>query len=99
MASITLTAQQEEEALQLAARAQELAHDELLQVARTLVSKEESQLFGQTEFDVRDILLGIGAKVYELYLAQKKTATSAPASSALTASKRRNSKAFATKPR
>ena len=99
MSAITLTAQQEEEAQQLAARAQELAHAELLQMARTLVGKEESQLFGQTEFDLRDILLRVGAKMYELYLAKKKTATSAAASSAPTVSKQRNSRTTARKPR
>jgi hypothetical protein len=97
MSMTTLTAQQEEEAQQLAARAQELAADEFLQMARTLVSKEERQLFGQTELDLRDILLRVGAKMYELYLAQKKTATSVPASSARTVSKRRNSRTTARK--
>jgi hypothetical protein len=99
MSTRTLTLQQEQEAQRLAARAQELAYDDFLQMARTLVAKDESQLFGQTEFELRDLLLRVGAKMYEDYLAQKKTATSAPASSVLTASKRRNSKATAAKPR
>ena len=44
---------------------------------RTLVGSDSP--FGQTEFAVRDILLRVGAKVYEQHLAQKKTATKAPA--------------------
>jgi hypothetical protein len=97
MSTINLTSEQEKEALQLATKAQELAYDELLQMARTLVSKKDAQLFGQTEFDLRDLVLRIGAKMVEVYLAQKKTATSAAASSAPTVGKRPNSRATAPK--
>jgi hypothetical protein len=97
MSTITLTPEQEKQAQQLATRAQELAHAEFLQMARTLVSKNERDLFGQTEFQLRDLLLSVGAKMYELFLAQKKTATSAAALSAPAVSKRRNFKATATK--
>jgi hypothetical protein len=70
-----LTAEQEKEAQLLAERLRAAAGDELLQMARLLVSKKSSQIFGATEFEVRDILLKVGAKVYEEYLREKKTAT------------------------
>ena len=62
---------------QLAEAIAEAASQEFLQLARTLVGSDSP--FGQTEFAVRDILLRVGAKVYEQHLAQKKTATKAPA--------------------
>jgi hypothetical protein len=74
-----LTPAQEEEAQQLAKGFAEAASEEFLKVARTLVGTETTALFGQTEFTIRDVLLRIGAKVYQQYLEQKKTATKAPA--------------------
>lgn len=67
--------------------------EELLALARLLVSKEGRDLFGDTEFEVRKIVHRIGAKAYETHLAQKKTATTAPASTARTARKAPSSKA------
>ncbi len=86
---------------ELEAKAQELlthlrsrADDDLLALARLLVSKEDHEIFGATEFQVRDIVHRIGAKALETHLAQKKTtATKAPASSARTANKPPNSTA------
>jgi hypothetical protein len=79
---------------ELEAKAQELlthlrskADDELLALARLLVSKEDHEIFGETEFQARDIVHRIGAKAFETHLAQKKTATKAPASSARVANK------------
>lgn len=69
---------QENEAQQLAEAFAQAASDDFLHLARTLVASGPSP-FGQTEFDVRDLLLRTGAKVYEQYLTQKKTATKAPA--------------------
>jgi hypothetical protein len=62
------------------------ADDELLAIARLLVSKEDRDIFGDTEFEVRDLVHRIGAKALETYLAQKKTATRARASIAQAAS-------------
>ena len=92
MFSPVLSPTKEAEAQELADRAQQAVADEILQIARLLVSKETPQLFGQTEFDVRDLVLRIGAKVVELHLAKKKTATRGAVSSARTASKRRSSR-------
>jgi hypothetical protein len=99
MSLTTLSVEQEQEAQRLAARVQDAIEAEVLQMARTLVGKDTAHLFGQTEFDIRDIALRIGAKMYELHLAEKKTAMSAPVSSVHTASKRRNCKTIAPKPR
>ena len=84
---------------ELEAKAQELlthlrsqADDELLALARLLVSKEDHEIFGDTEFQARDIVHRIGAKALETHLAQKKAATKGRASSARTASKAPSSK-------
>lgn len=73
-----LNATQENEAQQLAQAFAQAASDDFLQLARLLVASGQAP-FGQTEFAVRDILLRTGAKVYEQYLTQKKTATKGPA--------------------
>jgi hypothetical protein len=69
-----LNAAQESEAQQLAEAFAQAASDEFLQLARTLVGSGHSP-FGKAEFVARDILLRVGAKAYEHYLAQKKTRT------------------------
>ena len=95
----TLTVEQEAEAQRLALRIQEAARADILALARLLVSKPEADLFGATEFQARDVAHHLAAKAFEVHLAEKKTATSAPASSAATASKPRSSRATGTKRR
>jgi hypothetical protein len=73
-----LTPSQESEAQQLAQAFAQAASDDFLQLARTLLASGQAP-FGKTEFAVRDILLRTGAKVYQHYLTQKKTATKEPA--------------------
>ena len=90
-----LTLELEAQAQELLTRLRSQADDELLAVARLLVSKEDCELFGDTEFQVRDIVHRIGANAYETHLAQKKTATKARASSARNANKAPSSKATA----
>ena len=78
MASSTrssLSSEQEAEAHALAERLRELADEEFLQMARLLVSKPDREIFGDTEFQLRDILLKVGAKGLEEHLRQKKTGT------------------------
>lgn len=89
---------------ELEAKAQELlthlraqADDELLALARLLVSKQDHEIFGDTEFQARDIVHRIGAKAFEAHLAQKKTATKAPALSARVANQAPNSMTSARK--
>lgn len=78
MASLTrvsLSAEKEAEAQALAQRLRALADEELVQMARLLVSKADRDIFGDTEFQLRDILAKVGAKALEEHLRQKKTAT------------------------
>ncbi len=79
MSRITLSAQQEVEAKLLEAKIQEAVRAEIEDLARLVVSKGDRDLFGQTEFQVRDIVLRIGAKALEEHLREKKTAMKAPA--------------------
>jgi hypothetical protein len=83
----------EEKAQELLTRLRSQSDEDLLALARLLVSKEERDLFGDTEFEVRKIVHRLGAKAYETHLAQKKTATKAQASTVRTASKAPSSKA------
>ena len=75
-----LSAEKEAEAQALARRIRELAGDELVEMARLLVSKPEHEVFGDTEFELRDIVLKVGAKALEEHLRQKKMATGGAAS-------------------
>jgi parvulin-like peptidyl-prolyl isomerase len=90
-----LTRQQEVEAQALAARIAQAAGAAFLQIARLLVSREPRALFGATEFQVRDLLVRVGAKAYEEFLREKKTAMTAPASPARAASRPPSSRASA----
>jgi len=87
----------EAKAQELVARLRPQAEEDLLALARLLVSKEDRDLFGDTEFEVRDIVHHLGAKAYTAHLASKKRGTKAPASSARTASKAPSSTATVTK--
>jgi hypothetical protein len=75
----TLTVEQEVEARALADAVARASADEFLALARLLVGKPSHQVFGQTELQLRDLVHKIGAKGLNLYLAEKKTATKAPA--------------------
>src|SRR5437867_11744149 len=79
MSATPLSPEQEAEAQKLAALIREATDDDFLRIARTLVSKDERQTFGPTEFELRDLPLQAGAKAYQPFLAQKQTATTAPA--------------------
>jgi hypothetical protein len=50
----------------------ELTQDEVLRLGRMLAGKKNSELFGQTEFDVRDAVHRIGAAVFESALQERK---------------------------
>jgi hypothetical protein len=78
-----LTPDQEAEALRIFERLKDTADAELLAVARLLASKETGELFGRTEFEVRDRVHAIGARALESALAgRKKGGTRAAASPA-----------------
>lgn len=72
-----LSAEQEQEAKLLEARIRTAVDQEISDLARLLVSKPEAELFGQTEFQVRDLVLRIGAQAFQEHLRGKKTATAA----------------------
>ena len=88
----TLSATQEAQAQELAAAIAAAAHDDLLQIARDLLTADDASLFGDTEVRIRDAILHVAAKAYEQRLAQKKTATTARATSAAAVSKMPSSK-------
>lgn len=77
--TLELTAEQEAEAQDLAARITEAIASDVLRMARLLVAKDTRHTFGQTELQLRDLLHRAGAKALETRLAQKKTATTEPA--------------------
>lgn len=92
-----LSPELEAEAQELVARLRPQAEEELLALARLLVSKQDRELFGQTEFEVRDIVHRLGAKAYSAHLVGKKKATKGRESPARTASKAPSSTATAAK--
>jgi len=67
-----LTPEQEAEAQRLAEVIAAKAQEELLQMARLLVSKRDDQLFGETEFQVRDLVHQIGARALEAAVNERK---------------------------
>jgi hypothetical protein len=73
-----LSEEQEQEAKLLETRIRFAVEQEISDLARLLVSKSEDDLFGETEFQVRDLVLRFGAKAFEEHLRQKKTAIEAP---------------------
>jgi hypothetical protein len=82
-----LSAELEAQAQELVARLRPRADEELLALARLLISKEDKDIFGETEFQARDIVHRIGAQAFEAHLTEKKTATQARESSVPTANK------------
>jgi hypothetical protein len=77
MLSAALSPEQEAEAKILEAKIQAAIQKEIADLARLMVGKQDRELFGQTEYQVRDLVLRIGAKVFEEHLREKKTATKA----------------------
>jgi hypothetical protein len=63
--SIELDEEQEAEAQRIYERLQGAFDEELKSMARLLASKANHQLFGQTEFELRDRVHELGAKALE----------------------------------
>ncbi len=78
MLSHSLTQEQEQQAKLLESKIRLAVEQEISELARLLVSKADHEVFGQTEFQVRDLVLRMGAKAFQEYLSEKKTATTAP---------------------
>jgi outer membrane PBP1 activator LpoA protein len=72
-----LTEEQQQQAKLLEAKIRLAVEQEISALARLLVSKSDDELFGQTEFQVRELVLRMGAKAFQEYLSEKKTATTA----------------------
>lgn len=84
-----LTPDQEAEARRIFEVLKGAVDADLMGMARLLASKDTGELFGRTEFEVRDRVHAIGAKALETALAgRKKGGTSAAASPAGTATGR-----------
>ena len=77
MARQQLSEEQEREAKVLEAKIRHAVDREIVDLARLLVSKSESELFGVTEFQVRDLVLRVGATAFAEHLREKKTAIEA----------------------
>lgn len=72
MEAMHLTAEQEHEAEKIAGILLEVMQVEAQNIGRLLASKANSELFGQTEFQLRDILLRLGAQGIEAALSERK---------------------------
>jgi hypothetical protein len=80
MADLPLTPQQQAEADHLYSLLQQTFLDEARQLARLLAAKEDSQLLGRTEFELRDAVHRLGAQALQTALNErKKRGTKAPA--------------------
>jgi hypothetical protein len=89
-----LTPDQEAEARRIFEALKRSTEADLLALARLLASKPDSEIFGATEFAVRDRVHLIGAKAIEATLAgRKKGGTRAPAGPAPAAGGRPSSSA------
>jgi hypothetical protein len=77
---IELTPEQEKEALAIADILMAAMRVEAQNIGRLLASKGNAELFGQTEFQMRDILLKLGARGLDAALEErKKRGTQVPA--------------------
>ena len=77
MLRLRLNEEQEREAKLLEAKIRHAVDQEIADLARLLVSKSEGDLFGTTEFQVRELVLRVGATAFAEHLREKKTATEA----------------------
>jgi hypothetical protein len=88
-----LTPAQEAEADRIYQALKQAADADLRGLARLLAGKPDRDLLGATSFQVRDRVLGIGAKALEAALAgRKKGGTTGPAGRARGAGRRPNSR-------
>ena len=67
-----LTPEQEAEAQRLADSIAVKTKEDLLRITRLLVSKQDQELFGKTEFEVRDLVHQIGSRAIEAAVNERK---------------------------
>lgn len=72
MSKLNLTPEQEAAAQRLAILIGKRAQEEALQMARLLCSKADTEIFGQTEFELRDRAHGFAADVLQTALEERK---------------------------
>ena len=72
MTELHLTPEQEAEAQRMAAIIGRKAQEEALYMARLLASKKDSEIFGQTEYEIRDCVHKLGAHALETALSERK---------------------------
>jgi len=72
MLRLTLTPEQQAEAERIAEILMKTARQEVQEIAELLASKQDHQLLGNTEFEVRDRVHKIGAKALETALNERK---------------------------
>lgn len=72
MPDLKLTPEQEQEAQRLADIIAQKAKEEALAMARLLVSKQDHELLGATEFEIRDRVHRLGAHAIEAAVNQRK---------------------------
>ena len=72
MSEWQLTPEQEAEAQRMAAIIGRKAQEEALHMARLLASKKDSEIFGQTEYEIRDSVHKLGAHSIETALQERK---------------------------
>jgi hypothetical protein len=94
-----LSAGLEAQAQELAARIRGRVDGDILELARLLVSKDDAQIFGDTEFEARTIAHRVGAAAFEERLKKNSRATRGRASNVPAADNPPSSKATARKRR
>jgi hypothetical protein len=72
MIDVTLTPEQEEEAERIVDQGLAQARVELKEAARLIVSKKNSELFGETEFLLRDAVHRIASRTLDAALQERK---------------------------
>jgi hypothetical protein len=72
MSEIILTPEQEAEAQRVADIIAQKAKEEALAMARLLVSKQDHEVLGATEFEIRDRVHKLGAHAIETALNERK---------------------------
>jgi hypothetical protein len=72
MTDLNLTPEQEADAQRLAEIFYQKSKDDLLQMARLMVSKKDHELLGATEFEIRERVHQLGAFAIETAVNQRK---------------------------
>ena len=72
MSQLNLTPEQEAQAQRLTDQIMARTREEVLQMDRLLMSKKDSELLGPSEFEIRDRVHDLGAKVIEAALNERK---------------------------